>query len=138
MKGLSTVIHKLGLRMTSQRQQIYAAVSDHPQSVAQIDATLKKQGMTVDTVTVYRTVERFCALGLITRTQFQDGTMMYERNEKNHHHHHLICDVCGKIEDIQIDEKRLLTKMPQTHGFQIRSHTLEFFGLCKKCQHHSV
>lgn len=138
MKPITTYIHACGLRMTNARKQIFSCITAHPQSVAQIAEDLKKQGETTDTATIYRTVERFSELGLISHTQFQDGTMMYERNETNNHHHHLVCDRCGHIEDIKLDERKFLSTIPKTNGFQIKRHTLEFFGLCKKCRHASL
>lgn len=72
---------------------------------------------------------------LIQRLEFGEGKFRYEIKKDKYHHHHLICTNCGKVEDV---EGEFLTKMENEikskKGFLVKSHSLEFFGICKNCQ----
>lgn len=121
-----------GYRLTKPRQEIFASLDHEPQSVLQIIEKLKKKNIKIDKVTVYRTLASFVELDLVEETQFKDKISVYELAD-HEHHHHVQCEKCGKIEDICLDENLLIQAAKKSSSFQIRSHHLEFFGLCKKC-----
>jgi len=121
-----------GCRMTKPRQEIFAVLNHSPQSVVEIIEKLKKKNLSVDKVTIYRSLTNFVKLGLVEETQFKDKISVYELADHKHHHH-LVCEKCGKIEDICLDENLLVQAVKKVSSFQIKSHHLEFFGFCKKC-----
>lgn len=87
----------------------------------------------IDRVTVYRILNAFTQKGLLRKIEFGEGKARYELNKGKHHH--LICQGCDAIEDIsdcgvEVVEKRI----NQKKNFLIKRHSLEFFGLCTKCQ----
>lgn len=97
-----------------------------------IDHLHKK--LAVDRVTVFRLLNTFVANRLLRKVEFGEGKARYELAGKNDHHH-LICESCGTIVDVADTvipdmEKELQKK----YHFLIKSHSLEFFGLCKNCQ----
>lgn len=105
-----------------------------PLDVASLKSELKKRGVNADPATVFRMMNAFEEKGLITAVHLQENKSRYEYAGKENHHH-FICENCGLISDItdcQIGsiEKKLRLKK----GFMIKRHSLEFFGLCKKCQ----
>lgn len=88
--------------------------------------------MGVNKTTVYRQIEKLLVKGKILEADFGDGKKRYEVNSGKHHHH-LICENCGKLEDIVISEKVLLIQVAKKSKFKVKRHNLEFFGLCDKC-----
>lgn len=109
-------------------------LTPYPQSISEILSLLRKRGAAVDRVTVYRALNCFFKMGIISKIQFKDKSAKFELILKDHHHHHLVCDNCGSVEDIPLDDEYLLQKISQETDFQIKSHSLEFFGICRKCQ----
>lgn len=102
--------------------------------VAGIINKLQRHNIKADQATVYRIVDTFFKKGLIHRLDFQEGKFRYEKID-DQEHHHLICESCGKIEDIsdcRIEEFQ--ESIAKKKGFLIKRHSLEFFGLCNKCQ----
>lgn len=84
--------------------------------------------------TIYRTLELFEELGLVSRLDFGDGGRRYEiALEKDHHH--LICIDCGEIAEFN---ENLLAGLQDTiaseSGFRILNHSLRFFGYCSRCK----
>ncbi len=121
-----------GYRLTKPRQEIFAVLKHKPQSVADIFEQLQQKKLKIDKVTVYRTLENFVKLNLVAETQFKDGISVYELAD-HEHHHHVLCENCGRIEDICLDENLLMKAVKKSSSFLIKSHRLEFFGLCQKC-----
>jgi len=91
------------------------------------------KGLGIDRVTVFRILNVFVEKGLVKRITFGESKARYELNKQDHHH--LICQKCGRIEDISdcnigAFEKEIKNKK----NFLVRQHSLEFFGLCPNCQ----
>jgi Fur family ferric uptake transcriptional regulator len=89
----------------------------------------------LDQATLYRILEIFEQQGLVKAVEFGDGKKRFELNLHNHHHH-LVCTNCKTVEDIFVhnDVKHVEQKIAKLKKFQIQTHSLEFFGLCKNCQ----
>jgi Fur family ferric uptake transcriptional regulator len=129
-----SVFHKNGFRLTKPRQKIIGVLTDHPQSIAEICHSLKRQRQHIDQVTVYRSLVCLMKMGIVAKTNFQDNGAKYELLDVKHHHHHLVCEKCGLVQDIPIDDNYLITYINKSLDFKVTSHCLEFFGLCRKCQ----
>jgi Fur family ferric uptake transcriptional regulator len=108
------------------------ALSFHPQSVVDIVISLRRKQTNVDMVTVYRTLEVLIELGVVGKTKFNNKSMFELLSDD--HHHHLICNDCGSIEDIPLNEAMLMNQVDKQTKFKVQSHSLEFFGLCTNCQ----
>ncbi len=134
MEKIVQKFHEQGFRVTRPTQDILEVLTHFPQSAAEICQALKRKKKKIDPVTVYRTLDRCTKVGIVNRIQFKDKILKYELYQENHHHHHLVCDHCGSVEDVLLNEKYLLKKISQKTKFKIQSHALEFFGLCTKCQ----
>jgi len=131
---LAAKLRNKGYRSTQQRELILGALTGYPRSVEEIMDALKKKLVSIDRVTVYRTLDCFVDLGIVGKTQFLDKTAKFELLNGEEHHHHLVCDNCGSVRDIAFDESDILKKVKSCSDFQVRTHTLEFFGLCANCK----
>jgi Fe2+ or Zn2+ uptake regulation protein len=133
MEEIAKTLQQKGYRFTKQRQQIFDSLTSSPQSVEEIIASLRNKDISIDRVTVYRTLDCFVDLGIVGKTQFKDKTAKYELVTVANHHHHLVCDKCGSVEDIPLDDSILLKRVRKQTDFQVNSHSLEFFGICANC-----
>ena len=88
----------------------------------------KAMGLT----TVYRNLQTLVKQGLIRSRHLPNGEVLYAPVERDIHH--LTCVSCGDTTRIQgcpvkaIDISKKVSK-----DFELLFHTLEYFGLCKKC-----
>jgi Fe2+ or Zn2+ uptake regulation protein len=85
-------------------------------------------------VSVYRTLEKLEKLGLVQRVHLTKGCQGFVKAGDGHQHL-MICTNCGKavlFEGDQLDS--LFNIVAKNTGFQIESHWLQVFGLCKACQ----
>lgn len=87
-----------------------------------------------DQATIYRTLALLKHSGLVRQVDFHQGHAWYELAGQSEHHH-AICTGCGRLEDItDCCADSLDTIALQQSGFaQIKTHALEFFGVCKNC-----
>lgn len=127
-------LRKASLKVTSARIATMKLFESHdkPVDVAHVINNLANK-LNIDRVTVYRILNAFTQKGLLRKIEFGEGKARYELNKGKHHH--LICQNCGSIEDIsncniESLEKEIIGKKK----FLVKSHSLEFFGLCIKCQ----
>lgn len=84
--------------------------------------------------TVYRTLRVFQESGIVAERHFEGGATRFELTS-DEHHDHLICTGCNLIvefedEAIERDQQRVA----QAHGFELRDHRHELYGLCPACQ----
>lgn len=102
-------------------------------SAQQLHLKLKQHGSTIGLATVYRTVTALVADGKADVIVGNTGENLY-RDCSLEHHHHLMCKECGVTVEIEAKEaERWAAKVAKDNGFTDVSHTIDIFGLCKKC-----
>ncbi len=107
-----------------------------PLTVVAIKAKLPSKPKKINTVTLYRNLEDMVVRGLVRKVDFQHPHAHYELVAGRKHHHHMVCGDCGIIEDIEICRPDTFEKtaLKNSKKFRaIRTHSIEFFGICKKC-----
>ena len=112
----------------------FLSKAETPVDVKQIINFLRVKNLNTNKVTVYRIMDFFYKNGIVDRLEFQEGKFRYEVKKEDHHH--LICQKCGRIEDVSDNFIENFEKIiSKKKGFLVKSHSLEFFGICKNCQH---
>jgi Fur family ferric uptake transcriptional regulator len=120
-----------------QRARIVEALFDVGRhfSTEELLAVLAARGRRVGAATVYRALRLLTERGILVERRFGDGVTRYELiDEPERHHDHLICVRCGAIVEFEDDRIEALQRMiAERHGFELRSHTHELYGLCRAC-----
>jgi Fe2+ or Zn2+ uptake regulation protein len=110
----------------------------NPISVAVIQQKIGKNG-SASTASLYRTLETLTENGIVNRIHLSRLQPFYELISGRKHHHHVTCDKCGDMEDVEAAkdcpaEKLRHRILDRSDKFAfVSNHSLEFFGLCKKC-----
>ena len=121
-----TIIKDHHLRWTKQRKMMIESVAWHPDryfNIVEIDQYLREQFPGLSHDTIYRNFKEFEKLGIV---------------ELRQHHHHFICDICGRVQEIQmppIDKEFFEKQLP---GVKITGHRFELHGICAQCQKKSL
>jgi Fur family ferric uptake transcriptional regulator len=129
-------IQEKGLRGTSQREEVlvYLRRASGHRSPEEIHAALRAAGSRVGRATVFRTMKLLEECGLASRVTFADGRPRYELAHGRPHHDHMICTACGRAEEFTSPAiERLQKILARRHGFAVRWHRHELFGLCAAC-----
>ena len=122
-------------RTTRQRTQILEALKDASGAVSaqELFVDLRGAGTPVALATVYRQLQRLADEGEVDRLTRDSGEQAF-RVCSGGHHHHLICDACGRVEEVR--DCRLeewAATVGREHGFTRVQHAAEFRGLCDDC-----
>ncbi|HEY9800915.1 Fur family transcriptional regulator [Anabaena azotica] len=102
-------------------------------SAQDIYVELRNRNQSMGLATVYRSLEALKLEGLVQVRTLSNGEALYSLAQQDKHH--LTCLQCGASIPIhQCPVHDLEDQLQTTHKFKIFYHTLEFFGLCGKCQ----
>jgi Fur family peroxide stress response transcriptional regulator len=124
-----------GLVPTPQRRAILRAVldaDDHP-TADRVHATLVRRRVRVSRATVFRTMEAFVRLGLVSKACHPGSASRYDRRLDRHHH--LVCLRCDRVTDIE-DARLDELPVPDTRrfGFTVADYRVQLRGTCRECR----
>lgn len=126
-----------GYKNTKIRQAIIDLLlkSTTPLSAIQIQRKLENSGLETNKSTIYREFAFLKDQKVIKELQLGEDKKRYEIEGENHHHH-LICVKCETVEDFNLEkeldqEERQIARLK---NFKVLNHSLEFFGVCGRCQ----
>lgn len=132
--ALADRLRRAGQRVTAQRLVILAALRPNEHvSADEVLARVEQQLPAVNRSTVYRTLELFRDLGLVSETDLGGGVRQFELIEETRHHH-LICHGCGTItefDDALVEPLRQALR--DHHQFDATVDHLAIFGWCTAC-----
>ena len=108
--------------------------SAKPLSAEDLMEIAAKNRLKVNKTSVYRQLLTLKNGQIIRGVQLGENKKRYEIFPKNHHHH-IVCTDCGYVEDVEAEQdlSGLERKIVQEKKFKVENHSLEFFGLCAKC-----
>jgi Fur family ferric uptake transcriptional regulator len=102
-------------------------------SAQDIYIELRSLNQSMGLATVYRSLEALKLEGKVQVRTLANGEALYSLTQQDKHH--LTCLQCGvSIPIHQCPVHELETELQTSHKFKVFYHTLEFFGLCDKCQ----
>ncbi|HHW98991.1 MAG TPA: transcriptional repressor [Firmicutes bacterium] len=133
---IRALLKEKNLRLTPQREAVLRILLDCQEHLTAEDIydRTRAEYPEIGLATIYRALELFEELGLVSKLDFGDGGRRYE-SALDKDHHHLICMDCGQIAEFNED---LLDELQETiareSGFRILNHSLRFFGYCSKCK----
>ena len=83
---------------------------------------------------VYLVLNDLTRAGLIRKFEPAGSAALYERRIGDNHHH-LICESCGKVQDVDCAVGAAPCLTPSGgEGFRVREAEVTFWGLCSECQ----
>lgn len=135
-RHLIEVLAEQGYRLTAARQAIITAlISSHGHITAdELAERVREASPRVGRMTVYRTLDLLCDLGLVRPIYQGSGAAHYVLMDGGSHHH-LICNRCQRIFDFDVcQENALAQTLASQLNFKVQSHLLEVHGLCEACQ----
>jgi Fur family ferric uptake transcriptional regulator len=132
-RGLAERLRRVGQRVTPQRLVILGALRPGAHlSADDVFTRVEPLLPGVNRSTVYRTLELFRDLGLVSETDLGGGARQFELIDDPHHH--LICHRCGAILELDDDLVDPLREgIRDRYGFVPAIDHLAVFGFCAEC-----
>ncbi|HQY21314.1 MAG TPA: Fur family transcriptional regulator [Ignavibacteria bacterium] len=128
------ILNSHSQKITKPRLEILKILkSNHkPLTISEISGKLIDDS--IDLATVYRTMNLFEELNIVSLIDFKDEFKRYELIYDRHHHHHIVCKNCKKVENVETCILDNIEKFLTKKGYTEISHSLEFFGICGECR----
>ena len=125
-----------GHKITNVRKEIVHIFfqAKKPLTAQEIIKKLKLKNIIVNKTTVYRELQFLHHNDFLVKVHIKPHETSYEYKGLIHHHH-LVCESCGKIDNItNCLAKELEINILKTRGFKVERHSLEFYGICSDCK----
>ena len=124
-----------GFRITSSRRAIVKILCNAkiPITATQILNKLLDLKLETNRITIYRELCFLTENDFAQKIQLADHKMYYEISAE--HHHHLICTKCRLVKKIILGNhlEKQEQDMCKKEKFKSVTHSLEFYGVCKRC-----
>ena len=139
LNDIVSKIKKMGYSLTPQRLEIIKIVSEsksHPSAVDVYDKLRKAYPM-ISLNTVYKNLSLLSSIHEVKEIRTLQDSVHYDGDISLHGH--AICEKCGRIIDVKIDESdfkgffdaKIKENFKENH--YINNYGLEFYGLCGLC-----
>jgi Fe2+ or Zn2+ uptake regulation protein len=133
-KTYDKTISERGLRLTTQRRQVYDALlakRDHPTAI-EVFMRVQKKMPSISLATVYNCLETLAECGLVKHVNLDRAPSRYCPNLAPHGH--FFCDECGAVFDVPL---RKAMRLEQTWEMPrkaiVSQHEVSFRGFCPEC-----
>ena len=133
-KDFITILRDHGIQVTYQRLAIYKTLyssEGHPAAEV-IYRQVKKRFPMISLGTVYKTLERFCEVGLIQKVNPITEVVRYDAMPGSHHY--MICLGCESIRNADdiVGEQRV--SIPEQGEFEPLRQQVFLYGYCSACK----
>ncbi len=122
-----------GLKVTPQRQAIFRILHGslaHP-TAESVHAAVVEVMPTVSLRTVYQTLNDLTAMGELGQIDVGLGSHRFDPNLTPHHH--LVCDRCGRLDDLVADYPDVAVPPGVADDFEVTRTEIVFRGRCAPC-----
>ncbi|MBR0163122.1 MAG: transcriptional repressor [Lachnospiraceae bacterium] len=106
--------------------------TDHPTADV-VYMNVRKEIPNISLGTVYRNLMLLVQMGELLKVEVGDGTVHFDPLTDDHAH--LICNTCGKVEDLMLSvDEAMKQEAEHLSGGTVDGYTLTFTGTCAACR----
>ncbi len=139
---LNIILKENNLKITPQREAIlqilYECRGHHleAENIYELLVIRENRDKKIGLATVYRTLELFEKIGLVSRLSIENSPARYEMILQDKiRHHHLICLKCGQVQEIEDGlTEGLKVQVFTDKAFQVADKPMKIYGYCDRCR----
>lgn len=133
-RGLAAAFRERSLRCTPQRYAVLDFLVRHPvhATAEEIFRAVNRLDPRASRATVYNSLHALTEAGLVREVPLDGKAARFDANVERHHH--FVCDVCGRVEDIDWFELPRLGHHAPLAERAIRGYEIIFRGICTHCR----
>jgi Fur family ferric uptake transcriptional regulator len=129
-----SALREAGMRVTRQRIAVLSALRDRPHATADTLTAATREALgSISVQAVYDVLAACAENGLVRRIQPAGSPARFETRTADNHHH-LVCEVCGRVDDVDCVSGSAPCLSPHdAHGYDIAAAEVVFWGTCAQC-----
>ena len=133
--GLADTLRAAGLRVTTTRERVYAAVTAAPHSTPEsLTERINATGPALPPSSVYRALDCLEEVGVVSHTHLDHRAPTYHLAD-HARHLHLVCRLCGAVaESPAALADGLVSELAREHGFRADVTHMAIQGECSQCR----
>ena len=129
-------LRRNGGRITAPRRALLLLLEEsaRPLGPRELHRELRRAGVRIDRVSVYRNLAALLELGLLHRVLGSTAVRPCTGRERRCHHA-IVCTRCGSAREFHsVALERALSAVRRNTRYRVQGHLLELRGLCRSCQ----
>ncbi|STQ86725.1 transcriptional repressor [Helicobacter muridarum] len=120
------------LKVTPQRIAILKEIESNGHiGVEEIYERIKSKYPSTSLATVYKNVATMCGMSILREVKAPGHKQKFELSRDKHVH--VMCEKCGKLEDLHVDFSSLQHKCMQISKYHLYDVSAVFLGTCPDC-----
>ena len=133
MKSCETLLRDNSIKVTPQRLSIVEELSGRVHmSVDELYEAIKMKFPSISLATVYKNINAMLEKDFILEVKIPNQKSKYELAKESHSH--VMCEECGKVEDIILDLEGIAEKAANLTEYKINDDALILSGICPMCK----
>ncbi|MBW3575029.1 MAG: transcriptional repressor [Actinobacteria bacterium] len=135
LERMLQLLRARGGRVTNARRAVLGALLDHREhaSAEALAEMVHDSHPDVHLSTVYRTLDAFEQLGVVTHVHLGHGRAVYHLTDEIHHH--AVCERCGAVLQLPLTLfAPLHRRLVDEFGFEVDAHHFAIAGRCAPCR----
>ena len=133
MKNYEQLLRESSIKVTPQRLAIVEELDGHiHMSIEELYEAIKKKFPSISLATVYKNINAMMEKNFIHEVKVPGQKSKYELAKQPHSH--VVCQKCGKVEDITLDLENVTQKAANITKYQILQDALILSGICPTCK----
>lgn len=133
MKNSESLLRENGIKVTPQRLSIVDELNGRVHmSVDELYEAIKKKFPSISLATVYKNINAMLEKSFILEVKIPNQKSKYELSKESHSH--VLCEECGKVEDITLDLHTIAQKAANLTDYMINDDALVLSGICPSCK----
>jgi Fe2+ or Zn2+ uptake regulation protein len=129
-------LRRNGGRITSSRRALLRLIESSARALgpAELHRELRRRGVRIDRVSVYRNLSALLELGLLHRVVGSTAVRPCA-DEAERCHHAIVCSECGTAREFHsLALERALGDVRRSTRYRVLGHVIELRGLCQRCR----
>jgi Fe2+ or Zn2+ uptake regulation protein len=131
-------LRRNGGRITTARRALLRLIgsSSRPLRPRELHRELRRRGVSIDRVSVYRNLGALLELGLLHRVVGSTAVRPCATRELAERcHHAIVCAECGSAREFHSPAlERALGEVRRSTRYRVLGHVIELRGLCQRCR----
>lgn len=133
------VCEQRNVRLTPAREQVLSLLLEEQSAIGAYNllAKLQQHDPAAKPATIYRALDFLGKQGFVHKIESINAyTLCHHLSECYHPVQLLICDQCGKVDEIQSNSlHNAINELAEKQQFRVSHQIIEAHGLCAECQH---